>query len=131
MDGLTVISQADLAEQEGSATVSRRVAFDAAEVLMIQSTVAAGVTTDWHHNGDRHVYGYVTSGEAVLEHGPGGADAVLLTAGDFVYVPPHTIRRIVNRTDEDWTVVICFVGSGPASMTVDGPAAEGTADDLT
>lgn len=124
MDELTVATQAKLGEQEGASDVSRQVAFDTGDVLMIQSRVAGGVTTGWHHNGDRHVYGYVVSGHAVLEYGPGGNESVDLDAGDFIYVPPQTIRRVVNPTDEDWEIVISFVGSGPPAVPVDGPQAE-------
>jgi len=100
MDAVTVVTQDERVEPEGTPDVTRQVAFEAADVLTVQSRVAGGVTTGWHHNGDRHVYGYVARGHASLEYGPGGEDSVALDAGDFVYVPPHTIRRVVNPTDE-------------------------------
>lgn len=91
---------------------------------MVQSRVAGGVTTNWHHNGGRHVYGYVTQGRAKLEYGPDGQDSVDLNAGDFIYVPPRTIRRVVNPTEEVWEIVVSFVGSGPPAVTVDDPQSE-------
>ena len=121
MEELIVLSQAELDEPEGDPDVSRQVAFDVGDVLTIQSRVAGGVTTGWHHNGDRRVFGYVVSGHAVLEYGPGGTDSVNLDAGDFVHVPPRTIRRVVNPTDEDWVIAITFVGTGPPATAVDGP----------
>lgn len=121
MEEITVVRQADLEEPDGTSDVSRQVAFDTGDVLVIQSRVAGGVTTGWHHNGDRHVYGHVVSGHAVLEYGPDGNESVDLDAGDFVYVPPQTIRRVVNPTEEDWEVVVSFVGSGPPAVSVDGP----------
>lgn len=124
MRELTVVPQAGLEEPDGSPDVSRQVAFDSGEVLLVQSRVAEGVTTGWHHNGDRRVYGHVTRGHAVLEYGPGGNESVDLDAGDFVYVPPRTIRRVVNPTDEDWEIVISFVGSGPPAISVDGPQSQ-------
>lgn len=124
MEELTVVTQAGLDKSGGSSDVSRQVAFDSGDVLLIQSQVAGGVTTGWHHNGDRHVYGYVVRGHAVLEYGPGGNKSVDLNAGDFIYVPPQTIRRVVNPTDEDWEIVISFVGSGPPAVTVNGPQSE-------
>lgn len=123
MEEVTVVTQADLEEPDGTPDVSRQVAFDTEDVLMIQSRVGARVTTGWHHNGDRHVYGHVVRGHAELEYGPGGDESVDLDAGDFIYVPPRTIRRVVNPTDEDWEIVISFVGSGPPAVTVDGPQA--------
>lgn len=121
MDEVTVVTQSELEEPEGTSDVSRQVAFETGDGLMIQSRVAGEVMTGWHHNGDRHVYGYVVSGHAVLEYGPGGNESVALNAGDFIYVPPRTIRRVVNPTDEDWEIVINFVGSGPPAVSVDGP----------
>lgn len=124
MDEVTVVSQADLEVPDESADVVRQVAFETEDTVTIQSRVSGGVTTGWHHNGDRHVYGYVVRGHAMLEFGPGGEEAVSLDAGDFVYVPPQTIRRVVNPTDEEWKIVISFVGSGPPAVAVDGPEAE-------
>lgn len=124
MEELTVVTQAGLEEPDGSPDVSRQVAFDSGEVLLIQSRVAGEVATGWHHNGDRHVYGHVSRGHAVLEYGPGGNESVDLDAGDFIHVQPRTIRRVVNPTDEDWEIVISFVGSGPPAISVDGPQAQ-------
>lgn len=98
MAQLTVITQAALAQPEGTLDVTRQVALDTGDVLTVQSRVAGGVTTGWHHNGDRHVYGYVVSGHVVLEYGPAGNESIDLDAGDFVHVPPRTIRRVVNPT---------------------------------
>ena len=121
MDEITVITQDELETPAGSSDVSRKVVFETEDTVLIQSRVAGGVTTDWHHNGNRHVYGYAVQGKAVLEYGPEGKDAVELGAGEFVYVPPRTIRRVVNLTDEDWVIVLTFVGSGPPAVSVDGP----------
>lgn len=124
MEEVTVITQVELDDSDGAPDVSRQVAFEDEDVLMIQSRVAGGVTTGWHHNGDRRVYGYVVRGHAVLEYGPGGNESVDLDAGDFIHVPPRTIRRVVNPTVEDWEIVISFVGSGPPAVSVDGPQSE-------
>lgn len=121
MNEITVLSGNDLVAPAGRRRTSRRVAFETEDTVMMRSRVAGGITTDWHHNGDRHVYGYVVRGEAMLEYGTEGAESAELAAGDFVYVPPRTIRRVVNPTDEAWEIVICFVGSGPPAVTVDGP----------
>lgn len=123
MDEITVTTPAELDDSDDDADVSRQVVFETADTVMVRSQVAGGVTTGWHHNGDRHVYGYVVEGHAVLEYGPAGEASVALDAGDFVYVPPHTVRRVVNPTDENWVVVISFVGSGPPAVAVEGPQA--------
>lgn len=128
MDAITVVGQDELEQPAGHPDVTRQVAFETADVVTVQSSVAAGATTSWHHNGDRHVHGYVVRGHARLEFGPDGSEAVALDAGDFVYVPPRTIRRVVNPTDEAWVTVISFVGSGPPATSVDGPEASGESD---
>ena len=121
-NGLTVVRGGESDEPEGTGGVSREVLIETADTVVTRSRVAGGVTTGWHHNGDRHVYGYVVEGRATLEHGPGGKFSADLDAGDFVYVPPRTVRRVVNDSDEDWVIVISFVGSGPPAVSVDGPA---------
>ena len=124
MDEVTVVTRASLGEPDEATDVSRERIFETEDTIVVQSRVAGGITTGWHHNGNRRVYGYVVSGHAILEYGPGGEASVELDAGDFVYVPPHTIRRVVNPTAEDWVVAISFVGSGPPAVSVDGPQSD-------
>lgn len=88
MKEITVLGPTELDEPEGTSDVSRQVVFETEDTVMVQSRVAGGVTTGWHHNGDRHVYAYVVTGHAVLEYGPEGEESVELSAGDFGYVPP-------------------------------------------
>lgn len=121
MDEVTVTARAELEEPNGTAGVSRQTVFETEDTIVVRSRVAGGVTTGWHHNGDRRVYGYVVKGHATLEYGPAGESSVDLDAGDFVYVPPGTVRRVVNPTDEDWVIVISFVGSGPPAVSAAGP----------
>lgn len=124
MDEITVTHRTELEDPDDTGDVSRQVVFETEDTILIQSRVAGGITTGWHHNGDRHVYGYVVTGHARLEYGPAGATTVDLDAGDFVYVPPRTVRRVVNPTEEEWVIVISFVGSGPPAVNADGPDAE-------
>lgn len=119
---LTVVSRDELPPPEGDDAVSRQLVFDAATTMVVRSRVGAGATTGWHHNGDRHVYGHVVAGMATMEYGPAGDITADLGAGDFIYVPPGTIRRVVNDAEEDWVIVISFVGTGPPAVSVDGPA---------
>ncbi len=124
MGDIEVLATGEVEPVETSPGVFRQQVFETEDTSVVRSRVAGGVTTGWHHNGDRHVYGYVVQGSAVLEHGPGGHDAVELDAGSFVHVPPRTIRRVVNPTEDDWVIVISFVGSGPVAVNVDGAEAE-------
>ncbi|WP_416839359.1 cupin domain-containing protein [Haloferax sp. DFSO52] len=121
MEELTVAARPELDDSDEHADVSRHVLFETEETIMVQSQVAGGVTTGWHHNGDRHVFGHVVQGRATLEYGPAGDESVELAVGDSIYVPPHTIRRVVNPHSENWVIVICFVGTGPPAVSVDGP----------
>ncbi len=125
MDEVTVTSLADVEDPDETADVSRQVVFETEDTIMVQSRVGGGTTTGWHHNSDRHVYGYVVQGHATMEYGSAGEDSVVLDAGDFVYVPPHTIRRVVNPTTEDWVIVISFVGFGSPAVSVDRPESRG------
>lgn len=124
MDTVTVRTKSEVETSENADDVSRQVAFETADTIMVRSLVSGGVTTGWHHNADRHVYGFVVHGRAILEYGPGGKNTVALDAGSFVYVPPRTIRRVVNPSDDDWEIVISFVGAGPPAVAVDGPEPE-------
>jgi quercetin dioxygenase-like cupin family protein len=124
MADITVVTQTSLEPSDETADVSRQEIFEIEDTIVVQSRVAGGRTTGWHHNGDRHVYGYVVEGHATLEYGPAGEESVDLDEGDFVHVPPRTIRRVVNPTTEDWVIVISFVGSGPPAISVDAPQSE-------
>lgn len=122
MDEITVVTPSELAEPEGSDGVSRQVVFETHDTILVRSRVDGGVTTGWHHNGDRHVYGFVVNGHAVLEYGPGGGESVDLDKGKYVYVPPRTVRRVVNPNEEGWEILISFVGTGPPAVAVDAPS---------
>lgn len=75
----------------------------------------------WHHHGAHTTMGYVLDGTARLEFGPGGRDAVEVSAGDFFVVPPMTIHREGNPTGEPGQAVIIRYGAGPPVFPADGP----------
>lgn len=78
----------------------------------------------WHHHGDYDSYLYVLTGEVGFEWGPGGAESVVAHPGDFVHVPKGVIHREVNPSDDEGSIVLIRVGSGPPVFNVDGPAAD-------
>lgn len=89
-------------------------------------TTDAGMVSGWHHHGDYESHIYVLSGRMRMESGPGGAQVVEAQAGDFIFVPPHTVHRERNPASEDSTVVVVRAGSGEPVVNVDGPdAADG------
>ncbi|WP_029431566.1 cupin domain-containing protein [Blastococcus sp. URHD0036] len=85
-------------------------------------TTGAGVASGWHHHGEYESTIYVVSGALRMEFGPGGADVLEATAGDFLYVPPHAVHRELNPAEVESTLVVVRAGSGEAVVNVDGPA---------
>ncbi|MCA1823870.1 MAG: cupin domain-containing protein [Frankia sp.] len=85
-------------------------------------TTDAGMVTGWHHHGDYESHIYVVSGAMRMEFGPGGRDVVDAQAGDFLFVPPHTVHREGNPTSEESTVIAVRAGSGEPVFNVEGPA---------
>jgi uncharacterized RmlC-like cupin family protein len=84
-------------------------------------TTEAGMTSGWHHHGDYESSIYVVSGALRMEFGPGGGEVFEAGPGDFVYVPPHTIHREGNPSDEDAEIIVVRAGSGTPVTNVDGP----------
>lgn len=124
MNSVEVVTSEELNEAPGTPGVVREVAFETDNNMVVQARVAGGTATEWHHHCDRHVYAYLLKGKAIIEAGPGGRDRHEFEAGDFVHIPPRTIHRDINPTDEEQIVIINFVGSGPLVENVDGPASE-------
>lgn len=82
---------------------------------------APGRPSGWHHHGDHDTYIYVQSGQVRIEFGPGGQESVAAGPGDFLHVPDNTIHREVNPADEEGSVILVRVGSGPPVVNVEGP----------
>jgi len=121
MDSVEVVPAEELKEAPGTPGVTREVAFETDTNMVVRARVAGGTATEWHHHCDRHVYAYLLKGTAVIESGPGGRERQELEAGDFGYIPPRTVHRDINPTDEEQIVIINFVGSGPLVENVSGP----------
>lgn len=85
-------------------------------------TAAPHRPSGWHHHGDYDTYIYVDTGRVKMEFGPGGSQSVEATPGDFIHVPKRTIHREVNPTDDEATIVLMRVGSGPPVVNVEGPS---------
>lgn len=123
-DSVEVVPAEELKEAPGTPGAVRELAFETDNNMVIRARGAGGTATDWHHHCDRHVYAYVLEGTAIIEYGPGGREQQELEAGDFLHVPPRTVHRDVNPTDEEQVFIINFVGSGPVVENVDGPDPE-------
>jgi uncharacterized RmlC-like cupin family protein len=90
--------------------------------MVVRSRIEPGVVSGWLHHGDYDIYGYIVSGSARFENGPGGRDAISVGPGDYFYVPPRTVHRDVNPSGtEDQEVILFLRGSGLMVVNVEGP----------
>ena len=119
-----VVAPDEVEADESTPGVVRRAVFETESAVMVQSRIAGDTTSGWHHHGDRHVYGYVLSGDGTIEYGPGGDERRDCGAGEWFYISPGTVHRDVNPTDEEVVVLVCFVGSGRVVVNVDDPRAD-------
>lgn len=124
MAAINIVTPDGLEEADATPGIVRKVAFKTDNNIVVQAHVAGGTTSGWHHHGDRHVYGYLVDGTAALESGPDGRDRHDVDAGGFVHIPPRTIHRDINPTEEEHVWLLNFVGSGPLVENVDEPAPE-------
>jgi uncharacterized RmlC-like cupin family protein len=111
-----------LSEAPSTPGITRNLAFKGEEKVVLRVRTIPKTISGWHHHGDHEVCGYVVSGSARFESGPGGKDAVSVGPGDFFRVPPHTVHREINPSaDEGQEMVLFLNGSGPLVVNVDGP----------
>lgn len=121
---IEVVRHQDLAEGKPTAGIIRSLAFDLPGVAVSKSRILRGVTSDWHHHGDRTLYGYLIEGRLRFDFGPGGSRAVELQAGDHFRIPPKSVHRDVNPDGAvDAIVVAVLVGTGPTLVNARSPAA--------
>ncbi|NJD20698.1 MAG: cupin domain-containing protein [Gemmatimonadetes bacterium] len=114
----------ELADAPGSPGITRRLAFQGDDFKVLRSVVEPATRSGWHHHGAYHVYGYMVSGTARFDWGPGGTESTTVRPGDFFHVAPGAIHRDVNPSDTDPQEVLLFLrGSGLMVVNVDGPEA--------
>jgi quercetin dioxygenase-like cupin family protein len=119
---ISALQKDALSEAPGSPGITRHLTFRGEGFMVVRSRVDPGVVSGWHHHGGYDIYGYVVSGSARFENGPGGRDAISVDPGDFFEVPAHTVHRDVNRSTTEGQEVILFLrGSGPMVVNVEGP----------
>ena len=99
----------------------RRPAFDTETVRVGETRVGPGVVSHWHHHGERTLYGFVLTGQLVLEFGPRGAESVRPGAGDFFRIPAGLVHRDVNPGESETRIVNIIIGRGPPAVEVSGP----------
>jgi quercetin dioxygenase-like cupin family protein len=91
--------------------------------MLIRARVEGGISSGWHHHGDREVLGHLLRGRARFEFGPGGGESTDVEEGGFFHIPAGLVHRDVNPTGEPQEMIISFVGTGPLVVNVDGPDA--------
>lgn len=103
--------------------VERTLAFRDEGLLVIRARGAPGVTSSWHTHGGHDVFGFLVSGSARFEGGPGGRDVIEVEAGGFFCVPAGMVHRDVNPSATVGQEFVLFLrGDGPLVVNLDGPA---------
>jgi len=119
---IEVARKGELLEGQSTRGIVREKAFEAEAVLVSRSTLAGAIVSDWHHHGERHLYGFLISGNLRLEFGSKGGKAVELDPGDFFHIPPGLIHRDVNPNNQrELRVASILLGAGPVVVNVRGP----------
>jgi uncharacterized RmlC-like cupin family protein len=122
MPRIKVVREAELLSGQSTPGILREKAFEADGVLVARSTVGNGVVSDWHHHGERELYGFLISGRMRLEFGSKGEEAVELSPGDFFHIPPKLIHRDVNLSKrQKLRIANVMLGNGPPIVNVKGP----------
>jgi uncharacterized RmlC-like cupin family protein len=85
---------------------------------------APHMTSGWHQHGDHETTIYVLSGVCRVESGAGGKVVTEGHTGDFLLVPPQTVHRESNPSDEESHLIVVRAGSGKPTINVDGPQEE-------
>jgi uncharacterized RmlC-like cupin family protein len=120
-DPVQVFRPADFVEADPTPGMRRQNAFTAPALWAGLVHTQPGAASGWHHHGEHDTSLYVVAGAMQLDFGPGGASTVRAEVGDFIHVPPHTVHRESNPTDQVSTAVIARAGTGIPTVNVDGP----------
>jgi uncharacterized RmlC-like cupin family protein len=85
-------------------------------------TTPPGLKSSVHHHGDCETAIYVVKGRARFRWGDMLQHAAEVSAGDFLFVPPHEIHQEENLSDTETCDLIVSRGcSGILTVNVDDP----------
>ena len=122
MPQIDVVRSADLRSGDSTQGIVRDTAFELRGITVARSRVAGGVSSAWHHHGDRDLFGFLLLGRLRFDYGPKGTRTVELNPGDFFHIPVHLVHRDVNPTTDQTAVIInVSIGEGAAVINVQGP----------
>ena len=120
---VSVVSPEGLSPGAATPGVTRDLALETEAATVMRARAEGGARSDWHHHGAREVFGYVVSGRARFEFGPGGGESADVETGGFFHVPAGLVHRDVNPLDAPQEIIMSVVGTGPLVVNVDGPDA--------
>ena len=121
MDRVTKVGPGERTEGGYTAGIVREQAVATTGLWAGLARTEAGVTSGWHHHGAYETVVYVAAGRFKVESGPGGAEVVEASPGDFVFIPPQTVHRESNPTAEESRLIVFRSGTGQPDFNVDGP----------
>ena len=120
MSEVRIVAATELVASVPTPGMERR-ELDAGAARIISVRTQPGLMSGWHHHGAYTTCGYIVAGRLRLESGPGGSSVVEGGPGDLFLVPPNTVHRESNPSDEEQVVVGFRVGRGDTVVNVDGP----------
>ena len=115
-----LVSAAALEPADPTPGMARSRAFETDLLWAGRVVTEPGAVSGWHHHDVNHTSIYVVEGVLRLEF-EGHEGYVDATAGDFVRVPPHTVHRESNPTDQPSVAVLARAGGGVPTVNVDPP----------
>jgi uncharacterized RmlC-like cupin family protein len=113
-----VFSAGELVATDPTPGMDRRRAFELPMLWAGQVETEPGVVSGWHHHDRNDSCLYVVRGILRFEF-EGRREPLEAGPGDFVHVPPFTVHRESNPTDEVSLAVIARVGGGLPTVNVE------------
>jgi quercetin dioxygenase-like cupin family protein len=116
MDNKIQLVKAEHKQNGSKKGINSRPIFDTQTDHVGEVRISGGTIGGWHSHGSRTMYGYVVSGKVNLEYGQNGKETAEMSAGDFFLIPPQTVHRDVNPTNDEAVLLIFNIGEGPTSV---------------
>ena len=79
--GVTAVAADGLLTAPATPGLVRELAFDTDRAMLVRVRCDGGVSSGWHHHGDREVLGHVMRGRVRFEFGPGGRESIDVEEG--------------------------------------------------
>ena len=115
-----VFSAGKLVATDPTPGMFRQRAFELPLLWAGQVETQPGAVSGWHHHDKNDSCLYIVRGILRFEF-EGQRQPLEAGPGDFVHVPPYTVHRESNPTDETSFAVIARVGGGIPTVNVDRP----------